>query len=144
MQLVSDFRSWLADELSDLPLTEEGRAYVVSVLTRAEDMSERILSIEVLEGRLQRDVKRLMRVGDWGVYRGSLDPASLHADGDFLLNISQVAYFEVVQMTMGQLIVFKEIAEKMDEVVKCTHGVISRRGPMLLPKVNSRPVWTLQ
>jgi hypothetical protein len=144
MKIITDFRLWLADELIHLPLTPEGKAYVVSVLAKAEDLSQRILSIEFLEAKLHRNVTRLISVGDWGVYRGTLDPASLHTDGDFLLSVSQMAYREVVEMSMGQLVVFKEIAEKMDEVVKCTHEVVSRRGLVLPPKVNSRPMRGVQ
>jgi len=144
MQVVTDFRLWLIEELTHLPLTPVGVAYVASVLVRAEDLSQRILSIEVLEAKLSRDVSRLISVGDWGVYRGTLDPKSLHADGDFLLNISQSAYLEVVEIMMGQMQVFREIAVNMDEVVTRTHEVVSRRGPAMLPKVNSRPMWGLQ
>ena len=139
MEIVRDLGEWLSQVLGDVPLSSEARAYVVSVLTRCEDMSDKMLSIEALEAQMNLDIPRLMKVGDWGVYKGTLDPKSLHEDGDFLLNISASSYTLVSRYTSGKWAIFDELAGKLESVAVNAHRAVMRCGLRIPIQVNSRP-----
>lgn len=124
MQVVRDLRSWLAAELRYVRLSEDCQAYVVSVLASADDMSGVSISIAAMEAKLSGDVRRLIRVADWGLYRGTIDPRCLRANGRLLLSLSSSSYASAYRLTNGTWPIFLELGGHLEEVAVEAHKAL--------------------
>lgn len=124
MVVVPDLRSWLASTLVDLPASLEARAYVVSVLATGDDLSRLSVSLESLEARRRGDLRRLLRVGDWGLFMGAIDPRSLRSNGALLLTLSTDSYKIADRLTRGTWPVFRELATSLEDVSEAAHEAL--------------------
>lgn len=124
----------MAAQLRYVRLSEDCQAYVVSVLASADDMSGSPVSIAAMEARLSGDVRRLIKVADWGLYRGTIDPRCLRENGRLLLSLSSSSYASAYRLTDGLWPVFLELGGRLEEVAVETHKAL--RG---LPPGNMYP-----
>lgn len=114
--------------LEAIPATSECKAYVISVLAKKEvEIVDTSVSIAYMTAKSSGDFRKLNMIGDTSIVLGTLCPARIFDNGGLLVTLSKSAYYSCDNLMMGKWPVYRELADKLTNIVEASHTAMSSK-----------------
>ena len=112
---------WFADAISNVPHSNEAKAYVVGVysrfiITSDGDLSKDAIVTRFSAARTSGNFAEFQRIGDWILWVDTFCPESIR-NRELIESIGRLSYYTCHRIMLGRWKVYEELADNLPKLV---------------------------
>lgn len=130
MDLTKSLNDYFSEELSELQIDDELKAYIVSIFSKYKssqhDLSKQSLTIEYSSARFEGSFFKFQNLGDYLFFTNVFYPESLNeASKDYYHSIGQMSYYSCYRIIRSWRI-YEQLADRFVDLSDETRVIIQK------------------